>query len=152
RVGSAVLYKRTRATGLPNATRIWERIYEFGAWVFATLLGLLCWMTMMQTDDASLHLAVSTTTAGYAAAISGRNAGRPFIAIGQLTLCTLPLSIALLIYPEWLHKVQGVVVLLFIYGMMDITLGIRDVIVQALTMTRKEAALAARFEEQANRF
>jgi diguanylate cyclase (GGDEF)-like protein len=46
----------------------------------------------------------------------------------------------------------GVVVLLFIYGMMDITLSIRDVIIQALTMTRKEAALAARFEEQANRF
>ena len=47
---------------------------------------------------------------------------------------------------------MGVVVLMFIYGMMDITLSIRDIIIQALTMTRKEAALAARFEEQANRF
>ena len=36
--------------------------------------------------------------------------------------------------------------------MVDITLSIRDIIIQALTMTRKEAALAARFEEQANRF
>jgi diguanylate cyclase (GGDEF)-like protein len=51
-----------------------------------------------------------------------------------------------------LHRSLGVVVLLFIYGMIDITLSIRDVIVQALTMTRKEAALAARFEEQATRF
>jgi diguanylate cyclase (GGDEF)-like protein len=47
---------------------------------------------------------------------------------------------------------MGIVVLIFIYGMMDITLSIRDIIIQALTMTRKEAALAARFEEQANRF
>jgi PAS domain-containing protein len=36
--------------------------------------------------------------------------------------------------------------------MIDITLSIRDIIIQALTMTRKEAALAARFEQQANRF
>jgi diguanylate cyclase (GGDEF)-like protein len=35
---------------------------------------------------------------------------------------------------------------------MDITLSIRNIIIQALTMTRKEAALAARFEEQAKRF
>jgi diguanylate cyclase (GGDEF)-like protein len=152
RVVSAVLYKRTRSGGSPAAVRIWELIYEFGAWMFAALLGLLCWMTLTHTKDASLHLAVSTTAAGYAAAISGRNAGRPFIAVGQLTLTALPLAISLLIYPEWLHKAQGVVVLLFIYGMIDITLGIREVIVQALTMTRKEAALAARFEEQANRF
>ena len=152
RVVSALLYKSKRATGDISATRLWERIYEFGAWVFAALLGLQCWMTLTHTTDASMHLAVSTTAAGYAAAISGRNAGRPFIAIGQLTLTSLPLAISLMLYPEWLHKAQGFVVLLFIYGMMDITLGIRDVIVQALIMTRKEAALAARFEEQANRF
>jgi diguanylate cyclase (GGDEF)-like protein len=152
RVVSALLYKRSRVQGHPKETRVWEHVYELGAWVFAALLGVLCWLTLTDTGDASLHLAVSTTAAGYAAAISGRNAGRPFIAIGQLTFTSLPLAVALLIYPEWLHKVQGVVLLLFIYGMIDITLGIRDVILQALIMTRKEAALAGRFEQQANRF
>ena len=97
-------------------------------------------------------MAVTTTSAGYAAAISGRNAGRPFIAVGQLALCTLPMSLALLAYPDWVHKALGFVVLMFIYGMIDITLSIRDIIIQALTMTRKEAALAARFSQQANRF
>ncbi len=106
----------------------------------------------MQTTDASLQLAVTTMSAGYAAAIAGRNAGRPFIAVGQLTFTTLPMAIALLVYPDWVHKVLGFVVLMFIYGMIDITLCIRDIIIQALTMTRKEAALAARFEEQAKRF
>ena len=62
------------------------------------------------------------------------------------------MAVALFTYPDWVHKALGVVVLLFIYGMIDITLSIRDIIIQALTMTRKEAALAARFEEQANRF
>lgn len=152
RVASAVLYKRGKRIQDLEATRLWERVYELGAWAFSALLGALCFLTLDHTDDATLHLAVSTTAAGYAAAISGRNAARPIIAVGQLTLTTLPLAVALLIYPDWVHKALGIVVLMFIYGMVDITLSIRDIIIQALTVTRKEAALAARFEEQANRF
>lgn len=152
RVVSAVLYRRSKEADRLVATKVWERVYEYGAWGFSALLGLLCWLTITHTVDASLQMAVTTTSAGYAAAISGRNAGRPFIAVGQLALCTLPMSIALLAYPDWAHKALGFVVLMFIYGMIDITLSIRDIIIQALTMTRKEAALAARFEQQANRF
>ena len=152
RVLSALLYRKYKKSGQEAATKIWERVYEYGAWAFSALLGALCWMTVMGTADASLHMAVCTTTAGYAAGISGRNAGRPFIAVGQLTFATLPMALALLAYPGWVHKAMGFVVLLFIYGMVDITLSIRDIIIQALTMTRKEAKLAARFEEQAKRF
>ena len=152
RVASAVFYRKYKTSEHPTATKLWEHVYEIGAWTFSGLLGLLCWMTIMQTTDASLQMAVTATSTGYAAAISGRNAGRPFIAVGQLTFCTLPMAIALLLYPDWVHKALGFVVVLFIYGMMDITLSIRDIIIQALTMTRKEAALAARFQEQANRF
>jgi diguanylate cyclase (GGDEF)-like protein len=152
RVASALFYKRYKEADKLAATRIWEHVYEYGAWGFSGLLGLLCWMAITRTADASLQMAVTTTTAGYAAAISGRNAGRPFIAVGQLTLCTLPMAVALLFYPDWVHTAMGLVVLMFIYGMIDITMSIRDIIIQALTMTRKEAALAARFEQQANRF
>jgi diguanylate cyclase (GGDEF)-like protein len=152
RVVSALFYRRYRQSQQFAATQLWERVYEYGAWGFSGLLGLLCWLTLMQTTDAALQMAVITTATGYAAAISGRNAGRPFIAVGQLTFIMLPMVIALLIYPDWIHKVLGFVGLLFIYGMTDITLSIRDIIIQALTIKRKEAALAARFEEQATRF
>jgi diguanylate cyclase (GGDEF)-like protein len=152
RVASALLYRRSKAAQQAAATKIWEHVYEYGAWTFSGLLGLLCWLTITHTTDGTLQMAVTTISAGYGAAISGRNAGRPFIAVGQLMFCTLPMAIALLIYPDWLHNVLGFVVLMFMYGMMDITLSIRSIILQALTMTRKEAALAARFEEQANRF
>jgi diguanylate cyclase (GGDEF)-like protein len=152
RVASSLLYRRSQAAENAAATKLWEHVYEYGAWTFSGLLGLLCWLTIGHTTDGTLQMAVTTITAGYGAAISGRNAGRPFIAVGQLLACTVPMAVALLIYPDWLHQVLGFVVLLFMYGMMDITLSIRGVILQALTMTRKEAALAARFEEQANRF
>ena len=152
RVVSALLYRRYKERKQIASTRLWERFYEVGAWIFSGLLGLLCWQTIAQTTDVSLQLSVTATSIGYAAAISGRNAGRPFIAVGQLALCTVPMALALLLYPSWIHKALGIVSLLFIYGMMDITLSIRDIIIQALTMTRKEAALAARFEKQAKRF
>lgn len=152
RVVSALLYKRSKEAEDSSITKRWERIYELGAWGFAGLLGTLCWFTIHQVHDATLQMVVTTTAAGYAAAISGRNAGRPLIAVGQLTLISLPMAAALLADSDWLHKTLGIVVLLFIYGMIDITLGIRDVIIQALTITRKEAALATRFEEQAKRF
>lgn len=152
RVTSALLYQRYKQGQRIAAIKLWEHVYEYGAWGFAGLLGLLCWLTITLTADTSLQMVVTTTAAGYAAAISGRNAGRPFIAVGQLTFTTLPMAIALLSYPDWLHKSLGFVVLMFIYGMIDISLSIRDIIIQALTMTRKEAALAARYEEQANRF
>ena len=152
RITSGFLYKKYRKRNSGAATKLWERIYEYGAWGFSALLGLLCWLTITRTVDASLQLAVTTTAAGYAAAISGRNAGRPIIAVGQLTLTSLPMAVALISHSDWLYRALGIVVLMFIYGMMDITLSIRDIIIQALTMTRKEAALAARFEEQANRF
>jgi len=138
RVVSALFYRRSKLNHRAGAYRFWERVYEFGAWGFSGLLGLLCWLTLTQTTDAALQMAITTTAAGYAAAISGRNAGRPFIAVGQLTFTTLPMAIALLIYPDWIHKALGFVVLMFIYGMIDITLSIRDVIIQALTMTRRK--------------
>lgn len=152
RVASAIVYARHKQAETISNIRLWENIYEYGAWAFAALLGLLCCLTITQSRDASLQMIVTTTAAGYAAAISGRNAGRPIIAIGQLTFITLPMAGALLLYPDWAHKALGFVVLMFIYAMMDITLSIREIIIQALTMTRKEAALAARFEEQASRF
>jgi diguanylate cyclase (GGDEF)-like protein len=151
RVISAVFYRRSKKMTVRHV-RFWESAYEYGAWCFSGLLGLLCWLTLTQTDNSALQMAVVTTATGYAAAIAGRNAGRPLIAGGQFTFVMLPIVIGLLIYPDWIHKILGFVGLLFIYGMMDITLGIRAVVFQALIMTRKEAALAARFEEQANRF
>ena len=152
RVTSAFFYRRCKTFERPVAVRTWERVYEFGAWGFSALLGSLCFLTISLVRDVGLQMAVTTTAAGYAAGIAGRNAGRPFIALGQLTLTALPMAIALLFYSGWVHKILGIVVVMFVYGMTDITLSVRDIIVQALTMTKKEAALGARFAEQANQF
>lgn len=152
RVLCALAYRRRTRPDTAGGVRRWERIYEIGAWTYSGMLGLLCFLSVLRSTDGALHLVVATTTAGYAAGITGRNAGRPFIAIGQLTFAALPLSIALLLYGDSFHFGLGLVLLLFVYGMTDITLGIREIIVQALVSTRENAALASRYGEQANRF
>ena len=75
RVVSALFYRRSRNLALRHV-RFWETSYEYGAWAFSGLLGLLCWLTLTQTDNSALQMAVVTTATGYAAAIAGRNAGR----------------------------------------------------------------------------
>ena len=152
RIASAFLYKRFRDASDVRRVRRWERIYTAGAWSFAALLGLLSVLAVLNHTDGALHLVVATTSAGYAAGISGRNAGRPFIAIGQIALAIVPLASALLLYGDVMHAAMGVVLLLFAYSMSDISLIIRDVVVEALVTTRDKAVLATRFEDQTKRF
>ena len=152
RVVLARKYRRHREAGRVEAVEFWERMYESGAWAFSALLGLMCFVTVLRSTDASIHLAVGATTIGYAAGITGRNAGRPVMAIAQVALSSLPLGLAMFLYGDAFHIVLGCVVLCFVIGMADITVAIREVIIQALVNTREKAMLAVKYEEQANLF
>ena len=63
----------------PDTYHRWELAYGVGAGLFAFLLGMVTFLALTRTDNAALHLMLTTTTAGYAASITGRNAGRPYI-------------------------------------------------------------------------
>jgi diguanylate cyclase (GGDEF)-like protein/PAS domain S-box-containing protein len=152
RIAVGAWYKTKTADEIARDIRFWEKLYVLGAWAYSGSLGLLCFFAFMLSTDAPLHLVVSVTTAGYAAGITGRNAGRPIIALGQLVFASLPLAMGLLFYGDTFHFVMGIIIFLFTYGMTDITLSIRDIIVQALVSTREKSALAARYGEQAQRF
>lgn len=152
RILSTAAYLAVVGSAGPVRVRLWQAIYTAGAWSYAALLGLLSVIAVLRSTDGALHLVVATTVAGYAAGISGRNAGRPVIAIGQLALSTLPLAMALFVYGDILHIAMGFVLLLFAFSMTDITLSIRDVVVEALVTTRDRAALATRYADQSKRF
>jgi diguanylate cyclase (GGDEF)-like protein len=130
----------------------WERIYQIGAGGFSGLLGALACLALARSSDLAVHLITATTATGYAAGITGRNAGRPFIALSQVALAVLPLATSLMLHGDVAHFTLGLVMLLFIYGMTDITLSVRDIVVQALVSTRENQALAKRYEDQAKRF
>jgi diguanylate cyclase (GGDEF)-like protein len=126
-----------------------EMLYEIGAWAYALLLGLMTLLTLIRTDDSLLHLLAAMLTTGYAAGICGRNAGRPVIAMGQLALASTPISIGLFLSANPLRWVLGAVNIVFMVGMLDITLQTYSAVLKAMSATREQKRLAARFERLA---
>ena len=119
RVLQATLMSRGKAAEGPSPAS--ELQYELGAWVFSGLLGLLAFLVLLRTDDAGLQLLTSCVALGYAAGICARNAGRPAVALGQLILAALPLTVALALSSDPTLWVLATVNILFMLGMSDIT-------------------------------
>lgn len=114
------VYEQRRGRTAPNAART-EKLYEWGAWLFSSLLGLLAFLVLTRTADPGLHLLVACVAIGYAAGICARNAGRPVVALGQLTLAAFPISPALALSSDPARWVLAGINLLFILGLADIT-------------------------------
>ncbi|WP_126174463.1 putative bifunctional diguanylate cyclase/phosphodiesterase [Altericroceibacterium xinjiangense] len=129
------------APGSVPATRQ-ELVYRAGAVCYSALLGVFGLLTLLYTADGVLQLLAVTTAVGYAAGITGRNAGRPWIALSQLCLTSLPIVFGLLAAVDPLKALLAVVILLFIVAMMDITLQTYDVILKATVASAEMAALA----------
>ena len=123
--------------------------YELGAMAFSALLGLVTLLCLLRSDNVLHHLLTVTVSVGYAAGISGRNAGRPVIAIGQLALATLPVAIGLFLSGDPLRWVLGIVTIVFMIGMLDITLQTYSAVLKAMSATHEQKRLTARFERLA---
>lgn len=155
-LGRIALGLRYISLGAPamekNATAKWELAFGSGAGLFAGGLGLVCLFALLRIDNSALHLMLTTTTAGYAASIAGRNAGRPLVALSQLYLASIPMCLGLMLHDTTFYQVIGLTLFLFMFGMTDITLSIRETLINALETRRRNAELAKSFEKQANLF
>ncbi|HYE28357.1 MAG TPA: EAL domain-containing protein [Allosphingosinicella sp.] len=148
RLSHAVFFHRVGDQDTLESARS-ETIYEIGAWAYAALLGSMTLLTLIRTDEALYHLLAAVLTTGYAAGICGRNAGRPVIAIGQLALASAPMSLGLFLSEDPLRWVLGGVNCAFIVGMVDITLQTYSAVLKAMSATREQSRLTARFERLA---
>jgi diguanylate cyclase (GGDEF)-like protein len=148
RVAHAVFFHRVGKSDSLESARS-ETIYELGAWAYSLLLGMMTLMTMLRSDNPLHHMFAATLTTGYAAGICGRNAGRPVIAIGQLTLATGPSALGLFLSGEPFRMILGAVFVVFMIGMIDITLQTYSAVLKAMSATREQSRLTARFERLA---
>lgn len=126
-----------------------EILYEIGAWAYAGLLGLMTFLTLVRSDNSLYHMLAAVLTIGYAAGICGRNAGRPVIAIGQLSLACAPVALGLFLHDNPLRWVLGFVTCAFYVGMTDVTLQTYSAFLKAMSATREQKRLTARFERLA---
>lgn len=114
RIVHGMLAQRQRRSGAPTRTN--ELLYEIGAWLYSALLGILAFLVLTRTNSGSLHLLLTCVAIGYAAGICARNATRPIVALAQLTLAALPVSIALAFSSELPRLVLAAINLLFIFA------------------------------------
>jgi diguanylate cyclase (GGDEF)-like protein len=148
RVAHAVFFHRVADQNVIENARA-ETIYEIGAWAYAALLGLMTLLALVRTDEPLYHLLAAMLTTGYAAGICGRNAGRPVIAIGQLALASVPVSVGLFLSQDPLRWVLGAVNCAFMFGMVDITLQTYSAVLKAMSATQEQKRLTERFERLA---
>jgi diguanylate cyclase (GGDEF)-like protein len=124
----------------------WELIYQSGALVYAILLGMMTFLTILISDDLRLHLMTAATSTGYAASAAGRNTGRPMVAVGQLLACALPLSVVLLMRPSFPNVFLSIFNLLYITVVIDITLRTYKTILEAFIDRQEKLRLATVYE------
>jgi diguanylate cyclase (GGDEF)-like protein len=145
---SAVYFQRELAQQA-SVQHIWGAAYEVGAWSYAALLGLLAFATLVLTDQAALHILSVCLVAAYAGGISGRNAGRVQIAIGQTCLALLPTSLGLIIAGGLGYWVLALMLFLMIFAMAEITTTTNRIVLQALQGRFEKSQLAVKFERLA---
>jgi diguanylate cyclase (GGDEF)-like protein len=146
---SAVYFQRALAHQDGPARPIWGVAYELGAWLYAALLGLQAFSTLVLAHDAMLNVLAVGMVASYAGGISGRNAGRVHVAIGQTCFTMLPTSIGLLWEGGLGYTVLGVLCFLMIFAMAEITKTTHRIVLEATQGKHAKSQLALKFERLA---
>ena len=149
RVFSAIFFHRQLVRGTAVASRNWELAYELGAWAYSGLLGLMGLVTLTGSTNSIIHMLSVSMATGYAGGISGRNAGRVQIAIGQVCLALLPTALGLWLEGSIGYRVLAVAMVAMILGLAEISATTHRIVVQALIGRRDKSLLAEKFERLA---
>ena len=106
--------QRLAANAEGNSTAMLELAYEIGAFSFALALGAMAAYTIIADSPSQVEVLMIANAVGYGIGVSARNAGRPIIAIGQLTFSSLPIALAAFATMQLGYVALGVTILLLI--------------------------------------
>jgi diguanylate cyclase (GGDEF)-like protein len=131
RVASMWCYSRVRLDVYDRAaTARWERRALLGAWAFALLVGVTGAYTVAVHSATDIELLVNSCVMGYIAGISSRNASRPIISVGQVSLTAFPFMIALFACGDLVHILLGLFISVLYFGIIVICRSVFDNIVE----------------------
>jgi len=146
---ASLYFEQRLAHSMAPARPIWGLAYELGAWGYAALLGLMAFATLLMTNNATLHALSVCIVAAYTGGISGRNAGRVHVAVGQNCFALLPTSLGLLLVGGLGYTVLGILCFLMIFAMAEITRTTHRILIEALRGKYEKTELARKFEHLA---
>ena len=143
-------YEKRTAMLTPAQAAAWEPHYRDGAILYASTLGLWCFVTLLFTNDPIAHMLCTTSTIGYTAGGAARNYGRPHIVQWHILCACGPMSVALAMRGDIYYIGLAGLLALFFFGLRMINLNLHSIFVRALVAHESEAALAGQFDTALN--
>ena len=143
-------YEMRTAMLTPEQAAEWEPRYRDSAILYASALGLWCYVTLLGTSDPIAHMLCTTVTIGYTAGGAARNYGRPRIVQWHMMCACGPMLVALAFRGDIYYFGLAGLLVLFFFGLRFINLNLHSIFVQALVAHESEAALAHQFDTALN--
>ncbi|MFZ1743670.1 MAG: EAL domain-containing protein, partial [Pontixanthobacter sp.] len=125
-----------------HSTHQLELVYEVGAFTYAFLLGLIAAMSLVLNVGAAIEVLMIANSTCYGVGICARNAGRPVIALGQLTLVVGPVMFAALYIGSLPFVFLAINMALLLPAMASITLNVFTVLRDSIASAETSAKLA----------
>ena len=132
-----------------TSTRTLELIYEIGAFSYAFLLGVIAAMTIWFDASAGVEVLMVSNALCYGVGICARNAGRPPIALGQLTLVCLPIMAVSFVIGDLAFLTLLLTLALLIPAMISITMNVYKVLCDSIAAAETSAQLAEKMQSLA---
>ena len=144
----AVAFAQAKNVAPANARRL-ELIYEFGAFSYAIMLGVIAALCIWFAVDGHVQVMTVAVALCYGTGIAARNAGRPAIAIGQICLSIIPVILALFSIGSIAYIALGVMVTLLIPAMTSITVNVFNTLRKSIAAAETSAELAEKMQKLA---
>ncbi|MBV7266753.1 EAL domain-containing protein [Erythrobacter sp. WH131] len=129
-----------------TSTQTLELIYEVGAFSYALAIGGIAALSIWLGASAEVQVLLVANAVCYGVAVAARNAGRPSIAIGQLTLVCLPIMIVALAMATLAYTTLFFTMALLLPAMTSITLNIFKVLRDSISSAETSARLAEKMK------
>jgi len=122
--------------------RTLEITYEAGAYAYALLAGVLAALTIYLFPPSELQVLTVSYALIYGVGVSGRNAGRPIIAISQLLLSSSPIMLVCLFTGGLVNWILAGSLIFVILGMISVTLNMFQTLREQFAAAEASARMA----------
>ena len=134
---------------MPQGSRSLEIFYETGAFSYSIMAGTIAALTIHYDVSGPIRTLMVGNAIAYSVGIAARNAGRPAIAIVQLTLALAPVILAAALEPDLPSRLLAFTLFLVLPAMMSITLNVFKTLRDSISAAQTSQRLADKMQHLA---
>ena len=128
----------------------WRKRYLIGAMIQAAAIGIWCFVTLLSSDDALVHMICLSVATGIVAGGAARAYSRPSIYHVQAVIMFGPAVIALALRGAPYYIAMSLVSAAFLLAITQLSANLHRIFMQAVVAREREAELAGQFDTALN--